>query len=487
MVRTRFAPSPTGHLHLGNLRVAVFNHLFTRHHGGTFVIRVEDTDQDRNVEGALEGILADLAWAGLDWDEGPDVGGAFGPYHQSERAEHHRGRALELLRAGKAYRCFCIEEPGVDPWGRSAGGPDEAAAGGPPARGCPGGCDALDPAAARLRAEGGEAAAVRFPVPQERIVVEDAIRGEIAFHGRDMADFVILRADGRATYNFAVVVDDADMRITHVIRGSGHLSNTPKQAILFDALGAPRPVFAHLPMVLGADRRKLSKREGAEGVRRLREEGYLADAVVNYLSLLGWSPGGDREVMTRAELVAEMSLEGVGASDTIFDDEKLRWVSGQHMARLELDELVRLVEPFVDRDRFPLHGDALRRSVEAIRTRIQVLSDVNEGFALLYPGAEVLRRGVEEARNEGADAEAVVLAVRHALAQLPSWEAEALGQAVREAGRQAGAKGPALFHPVRLVLCGARSGPDMGLVLAALGRDEALERLAAIGNGGDRV
>jgi glutamyl-tRNA synthetase len=489
MVRTRFAPSPTGQLHLGNLRIAVFNHLFTRHHGGSFVIRVEDTDEARNVEGSLDGILDDLAWAGLDWDEGPGREGAFGPYLQSARGERHRSRALALLEAGAAYRCFCADETGGDSWGRGGAGQgaEDGPEGGPPPRGCPGGCHALDPARARARAEQGEAAAIRFPVPQNAIHVQDEIRGDIKFHGKDMADFVILRADGRATYNFAVVVDDVDMRITHVIRGSGHLSNTPKQALLFDALGAPQPVFAHLPMVLGADRRKLSKRAGAEGVRRLREEGYLPDAVVNYLSLLGWSPGDDREVLAREELVAEMSLDRVGVSDAVFDDEKLRWMSGQHLALLDLDQVVRRVEPFVDRDRFPVEGDHLRRCVAAIRTRLQVLSDVNDGLALLYPGQAALEAGVDEARGEGADAVAAVEAVRRALSTVESWDAEELGRVVREAGKEVGARGPALFHPVRLALCAARSGPDLGLVLVALGRDEALARLAMIVPGAERV
>jgi glutamyl-tRNA synthetase len=480
MVRTRFAPSPTGQLHLGNLRVAVFNHLFTRHHDGAFVIRVEDTDEARNVEGALEGILDDLAWAGLDWDEGPGKDGAFGPYLQSDRSGLHRARAIELLDAGKAYLCFCADESGGDPWGRSGAGPEGTPEGGPPPRGCPGGCDAVDPALARSRMDEGEAAAIRFPVPQRTIQVKDEIRGEIAFHGKDMADFVILRADGRATYNFAVVVDDVDMNISHVIRGSGHLSNTPKQALLFDALGAPRPAFAHLPMVLGADRRKLSKRAGAEGVRRLRDEGYLPDAVVNYLSLLGWSPGDDREVLSRKELVEEMSLARVGVSDAVFDEEKLRWMSGQHLALLDLDDVVRRVKPFVDRDRFQVTGEHLRRCVAAIRTRLQVLSDVNDGLALLYPGQVALRAGVAEALAEGPGAVAAVEAVRRALAGAREWEAESLGQVVREAGKGVGVRGPALFHPVRLALCAARSGPDLGLVLVALGAEETLARLAAI-------
>jgi len=469
MVRTRFAPSPTGQLHLGNLRIAVFNHLFARHHGGAFVIRVEDTDRERNVPGSLEAILEDLAWAGLHWDEGPDREGPFGPYRQSERADRHRAVALGLLAGGRAYRCFCSDE--------MLAALREEGEGGAPGVGCPGGCQAVDAADAEARVMGGETAAIRFPVPDARIEFQDAVRGPVSFHGGDVGDFVILRADGRPTYNFAVVVDDIDMEITHVIRGAGHLSNTPKQVLLFDALAAPRPVFAHLPMVLGADRKKLSKREGAAGIGELRAEGYPPDAVVNYLSLLGWSPGDDREVLTRAELESELTLERVGSSDAVFDAEKLRWMSAQHLALLPLDELVQAVEPFLDRSRFPLEGDELLRSVAAIRTRLHTLGEVNETLAILHPGATVLEAGVAEVREEGEEAVRVVGGVRAALAALSSWEAEELGQAVRDAGREMGARGPALFHPVRLALCGTRSGPDLGLVLAALGRERTLERL----------
>ncbi len=477
MIRTRFAPSPTGRLHLGNLRVAVFNHLFARHHGGAFVIRVEDTDRDRNVPGALESILDDLRWAGLDWDEGPDRDGPYGPYRQSEREKRHRAAAERLLEEGKAYLCFCPDLAGGEPAEARVG------EGGAPAPGCPGGCDRLDPAVARSRREAGEAAAIRFPVPREAIEIRDEVRGSIRFHGRDMGDFVILRADGRATYNFAVVVDDVEMAITHVIRGAGHLSNTPKQALLFDALGADRPAFAHLPMVLGADRRKLSKREGAEGMEALRSEGYPPDAVVNYLSLLGWSPGDDREVLTRDELVARMTLDRVGVSDTVFDPEKLRWVAGQHLALVPLDDLCAQVTSFVDRSRFPLEGDALCRAVAAIRTRLQVLADVNEALALVFPDEETLMAGHAELRAEFPEGdpsvERILAAVEEALERMGAWEAEELGVAVREAGKGVGARGPALFHPVRLALCGARSGPDLGLVLVALGRGEALARLRA--------
>lgn len=455
-VRTRFAPSPTGRLHVGNLRVAVFNHLFTRRHGGQFILRVEDTDVERNVEGSLEGIMEDLRWAGLDWDEGP--------YRQSERGALYLEAAYRLEEEGRVYRCFCPDE-----------GPEREREGAAQL-GCPGGCRTLPHEERTRRLEAGEPAVLRFATPDEPISFRDEVRGVIAMSARDLGDFVVLRADGRPTYNFAVVVDDVAMEITHVIRGSGHLSNTPKQVLLFDALGAERPVFAHLPTVLGPDRKKLSKRRGAPGVAEFRTQGIPADAVVNYLSLLGWSPGDDREILTRDELVETMDLSRIGASNTIFDPEKLHWVSSQHIANLSLEALSDAVLPYLDRGRFPLGYDEVAPALDAIRTRIGALGEVNEHLGLLFPPEEGLAVGREEL---GADpgAPGVLRAVRQTLMAVESWEAEALAGAVRSAGVEAGARGKALFHPIRLALTGDRQGPELGKVLAGLGRDRVIRRL----------
>jgi glutamyl-tRNA synthetase len=461
-VRTRFAPSPTGSMHLGNLRIAVFNHLFSRRSGGGFILRIEDTDLEREEEGSLERILEDLRWVGLDWDEGPDVGGPFGPYRQSERGERYRSAALELEASGAAYACFCSDS-----------GPQEGRVGG----GCPGGCRELAAKEVRGRIDAGEARALRFRVPQEALSVEDEVRGLIHFDGRDIADFVVLRADGRPTYNFAVAVDDVHMEITHVIRGAGHLSNTPKQALIFDAMGAPRPVFAHLPTVLAPGGGKLSKRRGAPGVDQLRALGMHPDGVVNYVSLLGWSPGDDREVMTRAELAQAMTLDRVGTSDTMFDPEKLAWVSAQHIARMGLEDLVEAVLPHLDRGRFPVQSDQLGAAVDAVRTRLSTFGEVNEHLPLVLPDEEALARGHEELRSE-PQAVTVLREVRAGLEAVDPWTEEGAGGAVREAGARAGVKGKGLFHPVRLALTGLKSGPDLGKVILAQGRDAVLERLS---------
>jgi glutamyl-tRNA synthetase len=461
-VRTRFAPSPTGSMHLGNLRIAVFNHLFARRSGGAFILRIEDTDLEREEEGSLEGILEDLRWAGLDWDEGPDVGGPFGPYRQSERGERYRNAALELEASEAAYACFCSDS-----------GPQEGRVGG----GCAGGCRELAGEDVLRRTEAGEARALRFRVPQEALSVEDEVRGAIQFDGRDIADFILLRADGRPTYNFAVAVDDVHMEITHVIRGAGHLSNTPKQALIFDAMGAPRPVFAHLPTVLAPGGGKLSKRHGAPGVDQLRRQGVHPDGVVNYVSLLGWSPGDDREVMTRKELAGAMTLDRVGTSDTMFDPEKMAWVSAQHIARMGLDELVESVLPHLDRGRFPAESNQLRAAVDAVRTRLSAFGEVNEHLPLVLPDEAALAGGRQELGSE-PQAGPVLREIRAALEAVDSWTEEEATAAVREGGARAGVKGKGLFHPVRLALTGLKSGPDLGKVLLAQGRDTVLERLS---------
>ncbi len=345
MIRTRFAPSPTGSLHVGNARIAVLNWLVARQAGGRFVLRIEDTDVERNVPGAEAEIMRDLLWLGLDWDEGPRPDGSetgdFGPYRQSERAALYHRAADRLLADGAAYPCYCTpEELEARRDARLAAGGDAH---------YDRRCRDLDAdARARLEAEGRQPA-LRFRVPDRSgdVIVHDVVRGDVAVSTADVGDFVIVRSDGRPTYNFAVVVDDASMEITHVIRGAGHLSNTPRQVLLFEALGHDVPVFAHVPTVLGPDRQKLSKRHGARPLADYRREGYHPDAMVNYLSLLSWSsPSGD-EVLDRRRLIDEISLDRIRPVDPVFDPAKLRWLSARHIEAMPLDALVAAVEPYV--------------------------------------------------------------------------------------------------------------------------------------------
>jgi len=478
-VRTRFAPSPTGRLHLGNVRAAAFNWLLARQKGGAFILRIEDTDTERNVEGGEQGIIEDLTWLGLAWDEGPDIGGPHGPYRQSERDASYRRAVATLAARGAAYACFCSEE--------DLENEAEEFGEGRTALRYSGRCRALDPAERARRVAAGERHVLRFAVPEglASVDIQDEIFGRISFPTSDIDDFVIARSDGRVTYNFAVVVDDIDMEITHVVRGVGHLSNTPKQALLFDAFAHPRPVFAHLPTVLGPDGKKLSKRMGATAVSELRAQGYPPDAVLNYLSLLGWSHPEEHEILTRSELIASIGLDRVGKSDTQLDLEKLRWVASQHVAAESLPELAAHVRPFVDTARFPDALENLEAVVDTLRTRLSTYADVNAHLGLLFPpepeGSEVRARlGRDPAvRN-------VLAAVRARLEATAAWDAVTLDQLVRAGGTDAGVKGAGLFHPVRVLLIGSEKGPDLGKILAAIGRGEALRRFDQALTAGDR-
>lgn len=468
-VRTRFAPSPTGALHLGNVRIAVFNWLFARHHGGVFVLRIEDTDVERTRAGSEERIYDDLRWLGLEWDEGPDRDGPAGPYRQSERLERYREAAEELIERERAYPCYCTPEELEL----------EAVSGDRAVHRYSGRCRTLGPEERRSFEEEGRSSSVRFAAPQHGdIEVNDEIRGSISFPSNDIDDFVILRSDGRPTYNFAVVVDDAAMEISHVIRGAGHLSNTPKQALLFDALGRPRPLFAHLPTVLSPEGGKLSKREAAAAVAGLRDEGIHPEGVVNYLSLLGWSSPDEREVLTRDELIEKIGLDRLGASDTTYDPEKLRWLSGRHIAEMPVDELLEATRGFVDRDRFPLADPELRRALEVLQDRLTTFSEVNDGLRLLHPGDEALEAARMELRAAG-EPRPILEAARDRIEELDPWDPQAVTEAVRAAGRDAGVGGRELFHPLRRALTAATSGPELGRVIWALGRGETSRRLRA--------
>ncbi|MFW6206154.1 MAG: glutamate--tRNA ligase [Gemmatimonadota bacterium] len=464
-VRTRFAPSPTGELHAGNARIAVLNWLIARHHGGSFVLRIEDTDADRTVEDAERRILEDLRWLGLDWDEGPDRGGPHAPYHQSERLDTYATAARRLLDRGSAYRCFCTPETLQE--ARHAA----LAAGGRP--GYPGTCRALDPDEAARRADAGEPHVLRLRTPDEgRVDVDDAIRGRVSFDAREIGDFVLVRSDGLPTYNFAVVTDDVAMEISHVVRGAGHLSNTPHQLLVYGALEAAPPVFAHAPTVLGPDRTKLSKRTGATPLRELREKGVHPDAVVNYLSLLGWSsPSGD-EVLSRDRLIRDVTLDRVHAADVVFDPTKMMWLSAQHIGRMSLDDLVDATRPYVDGSPFSdLLDSDYPQALDAVRSHLSAFSDVRDHLGpFLGPGPE--------APGPRDDREAAVLtAVQDALAEVDAWEPETVQAALKRGGKEAGARGRALYEPVRRVLTGTHHGPPLDAVIAVQGRNQVLETL----------
>ncbi len=466
MVRTRFAPSPTGSLHVGNARLAVLNWLFARHHGGAFVLRIEDTDVERNVAGSEQAILRDLRWLGLDWDEGPayegtPAPGAYGPYRQSERLDVYRAAADRLTARGLTYPCYCTDEEVAARRALLEEGVAEA----------PDPCATLTATARAAHEAAGRRPAVRFRVDVDAPVqVEDVVRGTVEFAPETLSDFVLLRSDGRPTYNFGVVVDDIAMQITHVIRGAGHLPNTPRQVLLFRAFDAPLPVFAHVPTVLGPDRRKLSKRTGAQALEEYRAEGFHPDGMVNYLSLLSWSSPTGAEVLTRTELIEQVTLERIGASDVVFDPDKLRWMSEKHIAAMSPEALARAVRPFLPAP-LPFDEALLPEAIAAVRTHLQTFGDAPQQLATLLPPA-----GSPAA--PGADETGVLRSAQVRLADA-DWSADALKRAIQEIGREAGVKGPALYTPLRRALTGAEHGPNLVAILRVQGRETVLASLQA--------
>lgn len=473
--RTRFAPSPTGELHLGNVRIAVLNWLYARHHGGRFILRIEDTDVDRNVPGAEEELLLVLRRLGLSWDEGPDVGGDRGPYRQSERLEIYERYASRLMAEGHAFRCYCH----ADRRGAAGGADDTGDDGAPDCR-----CRDLTREEEERMLGQGTVPAVRFSVPSERIVVLDRVRGAIEFAAEEFDDFVIVKSNGTPTYNFAVVVDDAGMDVSHVIRGVGHLSNAPRQMMLYRALDKEPPEFVHVPHVLAPDGSPLSKRHGARGLREYLDLGYHPEALINYLSLLSWSSRSGEEVLSRERLIEEIDLSRIGTSDARLDPDKLEWLSGEHIRRMTPEELgKRLAEQLGER--FPPRDPAERaRVAAAVQERITTFAAAEQYLPQLYPPDPMSwdEGALEILSREGVGD--VLAAVRTALAALPDWEGELAMKAVRSAGKQAGARGRDLFMPVRAAVTGATQGPELADVLAIQGKettlrtlDEALRRL----------
>jgi nondiscriminating glutamyl-tRNA synthetase len=468
-MRLRFAPSPTGLLHVGNARTALFNWLLARGQGGTFVLRVEDTDVARSTRESEEGIKNDLRWLGLQWDEGPDVGGAYPPYRQSERMDRYRGAADRLLAVGRAYYCFCSAEQLEQE--RTAA----LAAGLPPRYS--GRCRTLGSEEVASRRAAGEPAALRFQVPIDRdVTFTDLVRGDVTFSTAVIGDPVIVRSDGGPAYNFAVVVDDAEMAITHVIRGEDHISNTPRQILIYEALGWTPPVFAHLSLVLGPDHAPLSKRHGATSVSEFRARGYLPEALVNYLALLGWSPGEGEELVAADEMARRFDLTRVSHSAAVFDTEKLAWMNRHYMKQASPQRLASLVQPwFVTAGMMP--GDAAG-ALEAIETVLPMavgavdrLEEVPERVAFVFAWNSAEAAHLVAAEPDGAR---VIAAFADAISASGPLTKETFRAAAGRTREVTGVKGRALFHPIRVAMTGWESGPELDLALPAIDRVASL-------------
>jgi nondiscriminating glutamyl-tRNA synthetase len=482
-VRVRFAPSPTGYLHVGGARTAYFNWLFARQHQGTFVLRIEDTDVQRSSEASEGGVLADLEWLALEWDEGPDRGGPYGPYRQSERLALYRERAEQLVASGAGYPCFCTDAE-LEERRKLA-----LAAGRPPHY--DGRCRRMSLAERAAARKEGRPESVRFAVEPRDWVLKDRVRGEVRFPSGMVGDFVLLRSSGLPTYNFAAAVDDAAMKITHVIRAEEHLPNTPRQLMIYAAFGETTPEFAHVPLILNADRTKMSKRSGeaAVAVGDWRRAGYVPQALLSYLALLGFHPGDEREILSRAELLESFSLERVGKSGSVFDPAKLAWVNAHTLHLANGAQLLEWGAEFLPPAARALaaasaQGRARLESLLAgIRGNLGTLADLPRELAPFLDDTPTFEPDARAAL-EGARGREVCAALAADLEPLASWSGEALKSALQSLGKRLGIKGRDLFQPVRIALTGRTHGPELPLIAELLGRDRCLSRLRAAGGRG---
>lgn len=468
-VRVRFAPAPTGSLHVGGARTALFNYLFARRHGGAFVLRSEDTDAARSSLDSERVILDDLRWLGLAWDEGVDVGGAFGPYRQTDRRDRYGLAAARLLEIDAAYACYCTPEE-LESQRLAAQARGEAPR-------YSGRCRELTKEQIGAFQTEGRKPAIRFRMPERDVYVEDLVRGSVHFPAGTIGDFVIVKSDGIAAYNFAVVVDDNDMAITHVLRGDEHLPNTPRQVSLYEALGFALPLFAHVSMILAPDHQKLSKRHGATALNEYREQGYLPEALVNYLALLGWSPGDDREFFTLAELEKVFNLERVSKSPAVFDHAKLRWFNAHYLRSKPQEERAELFAQWAKRDpvaaKTPeLNDPAWRRLLaDAIADHVEVLADVPLAVADVLGGDVSLDDSAKDALRDEA-ARGVVTELRsiaQRCADTGTLAAATSREALNELGKRHGVKGKSLYRPIRLAVTGKEHGIELPLLLPLLG------------------
>ena len=475
-MRLRFAPSPTGQLHVGNARTALFNWLLARGQGGTFIVRIEDTDVERSTRESERTMLDDLRWMGLDWSEGVDVGGEYGPYRQTERLHIYRAHAVELMSHGHAYHCFCSAQQ-LDEDRQAA-----LRAGKPPQY--VGRCRDLPRDEARRRVENGEPAAIRFRVPARQgrdVVFHDLVRGEVRFAADVIGDPLIVRSGGVPAYNFAVVVDDALMAITHVVRGEDHISNTPRQLLMYEAFGWKPPLFAHVSLVLGPDHAPLSKRHGATSVKEFHDRGYLPEALTNYLALLGWSPGEGQELVPLDELARRFRIEDVGHSAGVFDVEKLAWVNRHYLKAADPSRLVSLAIPYLrDTGWISTATDAdiefLSHVVPAAAASVDRLEQIPPRVAFIFDYSAERALDDPAIRREAVASRTVIEALAEELkTSAPLLDREAFRAAAGRVKDRSGQKGKALFHPIRLAVTGAAEGLELDVAVPAIEKGALLQ------------
>ncbi len=477
-VRVRFAPSPTGYPHIGNIRTALFNWLFARHSGGSFIVRIEDTDVSRKVQGAIEAILDSLRWLGIDWDEGPDVGGNYGPYFQSQRLDIYQRIAQLLLAGGYAYRCYCSSE-------RLAQMRAEMARRRESMRSYDRHCRNLKPEEQARFESQGITPVIRFKIPLDgQTTFHDLIRGDITFDNRELDDIVLLKSDGYPTYHLANVVDDHLMHISHILRADEWLSSTPRHILLYDALGYEPPLFAHLPMILGSDRSKLSKRHGATSIVEYQKQGYMPQAMVNFLALLGWSLDDRTEIFSTEELIRHFSLERTSKTGAIFSQDKLKWMNGVYIRNMSTAELREQLLPFLESDlprevKRPVSREYVKQITPLIQERLTTFREAADLFGFFF--IDKLTYDASLLLGKNLTRETAVSGLEAVLRQLQDieFDASSLELALRPLASELGLKTGDFFGLLRVASTGRTAAPPLFQTMAVLGKDRCIERIEA--------
>jgi glutamyl-tRNA synthetase/nondiscriminating glutamyl-tRNA synthetase len=475
-IRVRFAPSPTGNLHIGGARTALFNWLYARHYKGTFILRIEDTDQVRSTEEAVNVILEGMKWLGLDWDEGPGKEGKYGPYYQMQRLPLYQKYTEKLLKNKKAYYCYCTKEELTESRQKQIKEDN-------PFR-YDRHCLNLSEEEKRRYEEEGRKPVIRLKIPAKKIVFNDLLRGEVNFEGELLSDFVIVKSDGIPTYNFAVVIDDALMDISNIIRGDDHISNTPKQILIYEALGFNLPKFAHLPMIMGSDHTRLSKRHGATSVMEYKEIGYIPEAVVNYIAHLGWSSGDEREIFSLEELVKEFSLDKISKHAAVFSIDKLNWFNSEYLKKSSVDSLVKMVIPFLKEANYiqeenlsPVKLEGLKEVIKLMQGRFKNFSQfIDYADYFFVDKIDIEPQAFQSVLNKEGISD-ILKALKEELSVLKCWDEKSIEDIVREIASSLQIKGGKIIHPIRVALTGKKIGPGLFELIVVLGQEKTIQRL----------
>jgi len=480
MTRVRFAPSPTGYLHVGGVRTALFNYLFARKNKGVFVLRIEDTDEVRSTETSTIQIIESLNWLGFDWDEGPFIKvekdkfeieekGDYGPYFQSKRKEIYKNYIEKLIRDDKAYYCYCTPE-------ELKNKREEALKQGRKP-GYDGHCRNLKEEEKKEKIEKGVRPALRLKVPEDKeIRFKDIIKGEIIFNSSDIEDFVIVKSSGIPTYNFACVIDDYEMKITHVIRGDDHISNTPKQILISCALGIESPQFAHLPMILGSDKTRLSKRHGATSIDEFKNQGYVPEALINYLALLGWGTEDSQQIFSKEELIEKFSLERCSKSRAVFDYEKLIWLNGYYIRNMDVDEIIKRASYFLERSGLKYEEEKLKEILILEKEKIKLLKDIPYLVSFFFLDDFEIEEDVKKRLHKFKDVEKHLKNLIELLKKV-NFQKDEIEKVLREYVEKEGIKAGEIIHPVRYAVSGRTKGPSLFEMLEVLGKEKVLKRI----------